>query len=191
MNIKEKTVQEWIPIKQILKDGIIEIENNIYIKLLEVTPINYNLKSDLEKEAILNSFKIFFRTCQFDIQILIQSNKEDLTHHISKIKKYVSKKENKYLKNISENYIQYISNLNNNKKSSSKKFYIIIKNQPFNKKEKNIEIIKQELNEKYIKIKECLSRCGNKVNNIDKKEEILKIFFSYLNTKKYLNRKDN
>ena len=191
INIKEKTVQEWIPIRQILKEGIIEIENNIYIKILEVTPINYNLKSDLEKEAILNSFKIFFRTCQFDIQILIQSNKEDLTHHISKIKKYVSKKENKYLKNISENYIQYISNLNNNKKSSSKKFYIIIKNQPINKKEKNIEIIKQELNEKYIKIKECLSRCGNKVNNIDKKEEILKIFFSYLNTKKYLNKKDN
>ena len=191
INIKEKTVQEWIPIRQILKEGIIEIENNIYIKILEVTPINYNLKSDLEKEAILNSFKIFFRTCQFDIQILIQSNKEDLTHHISKIKKYVSKKENKYLKNISENYIQYISNLNNNKKSSSKKFYIIIKNQPINKKEKNIEIIKQELNEKYIKIKECLSRCGNKVNSIDRKEEILKIFFSYLNTKKYLNKKDN
>ena len=191
INIKEKTVQEWIPIRQILKEGIIEIENNIYIKILEVTPINYNLKSDLEKEAILNSFKIFFRTCQFDIQILIQSNKEDLTHHISRIKKYVSKKENKYLKNISENYIQYISNLNNNKKSSSKKFYIIIKNQPINKKEKNIEIIKQELNEKYIKIKECLSRCGNKVNNIDKKEEILKIFFSYLNTKKYLNKKHN
>ena len=191
MNIKEKTVQEWIPIKQILKDGIIEIENNVYIKLLEVTPINYNLKSDLEKEAILNSFKIFFRTCQFDIQILIQSNKEDLTHHISKIKKCISKKENRYLKNISENYIQYISNLNSSKKSSSKKFYIIIKNQPFNKKEKNIEIIKQELNEKYIKIKECLSRCGNKVNNIEKKEEILKIFFSYLNTKKYFNKKDN
>ena len=91
---------------------------------------------------------------------------------------------------MTENYIQYISNLNNNKKSSSKKFYIIIKNQPINKKEKNIEIIKQELNEKYLKIKECLSRCGNKVNNIDEKEEILKIFFSFLNTKKYFNKND-
>ena len=188
INIKEKTVQEWIPIRQILKEGIIEIENNIYIKILEVTPINYNLKSDLEKEAILNSFKIFFRTCQFDIQILIQSNKEDLTHHISRIKKYVSKKENKYLKNISENYIQYISNLNNNKKSSSKKFYIIIKNQLFNKKEKNLEIIKQELNEKYLKIKECLSRCGNKVSAVEKREEVLKILYSFLNTKKYFNK---
>ena len=98
---------------------MIETENNTYIKLLEVTPINYNLKSDLEKEAILNSYKIFFKTCQFNIQILIQSNKEDLNHHISKIRKHILKKENKYLKILSENYIQYISNLNNNKK-----FYI-------------------------------------------------------------------
>ena len=155
---------------------------------MEVTPINYNLKSDLEKDSILNSYKIFLKTCQFDMQILIQSNKEDLSHHISKIKKNILKKENKFLKELSENYIQYISNLNNNKKSSSKKFYIIIKNQPINKKEKNIEIIKQELNEKYLKIKECLSRCGNKVNNIDEKEEILKIFFSFFNTKKYFNK---
>ena len=155
---------------------------------MEVTPINYNLKSDLEKEAILNSYKIFFKTCNFDIQILIQSNKEDLSHHISKIKKNILKKENKYLKNLSENYIRYISNLNSNKKSSSKKFYIIIKNNTFHKKEKNIEIIKQELNEKYLKIKECLSRCGNKVSVIEEKEQIIKIFFSILNIKKYFNK---
>ena len=78
-----------------------------------------------------------------------------------------------------------------NKKSASKKFYIIIKNNSENKKEKNIEFIKQELNEKYLKIKECLSRCGNNVIVIDEKEEILKIFFSFLNTKKYLNKNYN
>ncbi len=78
-----------------------------------------------------------------------------------------------------------------NKKSASKKFYIIIKNNSENKKEKNIEFIKQELNEKYLKIKECLSRCGNKITVIDEKEEILKIFFSFLNTKKYLNKNYN
>ena len=153
---------------------------------MEVTPINYNLKSDLEKEAILNSYKIFLKTCNFDIQILIQSNKEDLSHHISKIKKNILKKENKYLKNLSENYIQYISNLNNNKKSSSKKFYIIIKNNTFHKKEKNIEIIKQknDLKEKYFKIKECLSRSGNPVIELTNKKELEKLFFSFLNIKK-------
>ena len=186
--IEKKSTQEWIAIKNIYSDGIIELNEGSYLKILEVVPINYNLKSDLEKEAILNSYKLFFKTCNFNIQILIQSNKEDLTHHISKIRKNISKKENKYLKNLAENYINYISQININKKSASKKFYIIIKNNYRNKKEINLEIIKQELNEKYLKIKECLSRCGNNVIVIDEKEEILKIFFSFLNTKKYLNK---
>ena len=92
MKINYKTVQEWIPVNHIYQDGIIETKENTYIKILEVTPINYNLKSDLEKDSILNSYKIFFKTCQFDMQILIQSNKEDLSHHISKIKKKYFKK---------------------------------------------------------------------------------------------------
>ena len=186
--IEKKSTQEWIAIKNIYSDGTIELNEGSYLKILEVVPINYNLKSDLEKEAILNSYKLFFKTCNFNIQILIQSNKEDLTHHISKIRKNISKKENKYLKNLAENYINYISQININKKSASKKFYIIIKNNPINKKEKNIEILKQELKEKYLKIKECLSRCGNAVIAVEEKEEILKIFFSFLNTKKYLNK---
>ena len=186
--IEKKSTQEWIAIKNIYSDGIIELNEGSYLKILEVIPINYNLKSDLEKEAILNSYKLFFKTCNFNIQILIQSNKEDLTHHISKIRKNISKKENKYLKNLADNYINYISQININKKSASKKFYIIIKNNPINKKEKNIEILKQELKEKYLKIKECLSRCGNAVIAVEEKEEILKIFFSFLNTKKYLNK---
>lgn len=186
--IEKKSTQEWIAIKNIYSDGIIELNEGSYLKILEVVPINYNLKSELEKEAILNSYKLFFKTCNFNIQILIQSNKEDLTHHISKIRKNISKKENKYLKNLAENYINYISQININKKSASKKFYIIIKNNPINKKEKNIEILKQELKEKYLKIKECLSRCGNAVIAVEEKEEILKIFFSFLNTKKYLNK---
>ncbi len=191
IKITYKTVQEWIPINHIYQEGIIETKENTYLKILEVVPINYNLKSDLEKQSILNSYKIFLKTCQFDMQILIQSNKEDLSRHISRIQKNILKKENKYLKNLSENYIQYILNLNHNKKSSSKKFYIIIKNYPTNKKEKNLEIIFQDLSEKYLKIKECLSRCGNKVNVIDEKKEIAKIFFSFLNTKKYFNKNND
>lgn len=74
--IKQKTVQEWQLIESIFKDGIIKLKNNKFIKILKVEPINYNLKSDLEKEAILNSYKTFLKTCNFDIQILIQSSKD-------------------------------------------------------------------------------------------------------------------
>ena len=187
--IKNITIQEWLPIEEIYNDGIIKLKNNKNIKIIKVNPINYNLKSDLEKESILNSYKIFLKTCNFDIQILIQSNKEDLSKHIKNIQKNISKKENKYLEKIAKNYIEYINKINLTRKSSSKDFYIIISNE-INKKTNLIqseEIIKNDLKEKYFKIKECLSRLGNSVVELDNKKDVEKLFFSLLNTRKNLN----
>ena len=47
------------------------------------------------------------------------------------------------------------------------------------------ENIIQDLNEKYFKIKECLSRCGNAVLECNK-EETKNILFSFFNLKKFL-----
>ena len=87
-NKKEiSSVQEWIQIECFLDNGIIKLKNNKYLKIIKIYPINYNLKSELEKKSILNSYKAFLKTINFDIQIIIQSNKEDLTKHINNIKK--------------------------------------------------------------------------------------------------------
>ena len=183
--IKNISVQQWLPLEEILENGIIKINKNKYIKILKIIPINYNLKSDLEKKTILNSYKILLKTCNFNIQILIQSNKEDLNQHISNIEKNIDKKENKYLKEISENYIKFIQNLNYSRSSASKDFYLIISNENLENFD-SIEIIENDLKEKYFKIKECLSRCGNDVIELNNKKIILKIFYSLLNTRKFL-----
>ena len=190
--IKEKTIQQWIPTDYILENGIIKLKNNKYIKILKIIPINYNLKSDLEKAAILNSYKTFLKTCPFQMQILIQSSKENLEKNIFNIRKNIQKKENKKLKKIANKYIEYINKINSNKKSSSKNFYLIISNEK-NKNQENIEsieIIKNDLKEKYFKIKECLYRCGNSVIEINTKEEIIKILKTFFNARKNnLNKK--
>lgn len=171
--------------------GFVKLKNNKIIKILKVNPINYNLKSDLEKESVLNSYKIFLKTCNFDIQILIQSSKEDLTHHIKNIQKNISKKENKYLEKIVENYINYIQQVNLKRKSSSKDFYIILSEKIDKKKNvfESEEIIKNNLKEKYFKVKECLARSGNLVSELFNSKEIEKLFFSLLNTRKNLKNK--
>ena len=175
-----------MPIQEIYENGIIKINKNKYVKIIKIIPINYNLKSDLEKKSILNSYKILLKTCNFDIQILIQSNKEDLSQHILNIKKNIQKKENKYLKELAENYIKFIQELNYSRNSASKDFYLIISNEKienFN----SIEIIENDLKEKYFKIKECLSRCGNDVLEINNKNNVINILNLLLNTRKFLN----
>lgn len=183
---KFKSVQEWLPYENILENGIIKLKNSSYIKIIEIIPINFNLKSELEKEAILNSYKIFLKTCNFDLQILIQSNKENLDKHISNIN-LQKKNEKENIKKIAENYINYIKELNQNKKSSNKNFYIIIKNSIENEKiEKEEENIIEELNEKYFKIKECLARCGNVVKDINEKDKVKEMLFSFINRRLYI-----
>ena len=134
-------------------------------------PINFNLRSDLEKESILNSYKIFLKTCDFDIQILVQSNKEDLSKHFLKIKEKTNNEENEII-SISQEYIKYIENLNSKKNSSSKNYFILVKNS---------QIKINDLNEKFYIIKECLSRCGNSVSEITEKSEIINVLSSFFN----------
>ena len=181
MEKRINSVQNWIYIKEIYNNGIIKLKNDSYVKILKILPINFNLKTDFEKEQILNSYKIFLKTCNFDIQIIVQSNKEDLSKNISKIKENL-KSETKEILEIANNYIEYIKTLNQKKESSKKKFFILIKNS--NQKnqitENNILI---ELNEMYFKIKESLMRCGNDVFNLDDKEVIIEVLNSFINIK--------
>ena len=174
--------QLWLPFEEITEDGIIKLKNNSYVKILKVNPINFNLKSNFEKESILNSYKLFLKTCNFDIQILIQSNKENVNKYIEKIKNNMENENNK-IKNISNQYCNYIKKINYENKFSSKKFFILLKKEA---PKENIEIIKEELNNNYLKVKECLARCGNSVYSISTKKEAEQLLYIFFNTKKYI-----
>lgn len=185
-----QSVQNWIPIDVFFNNGIVKTKNNKYLKIIKIIPINYSLKSELEKKSILNSYKVFLKTCNFNIQIIIQSNKEDLSKHIKNINNQIKKEKqkNNNIINYSKKYIDFINKKNKEKNSSSKNFYILIDSQ--NNLENKENLIIQDLNDKYLKIKDNLIRCGNKVEEIKQKEELIKIYFSFFNVKKYLEKKE-
>lgn len=185
-----QSVQNWIPIDAFFNNGIVKTKNNKYLKIIKIIPINYSLKSELEKKSILNSYKVFLKTCNFNIQIIIQSNKEDLSKHIKNINNQIKKEKqkNNNIVNYSKKYIDFINKKNKEKNSSSKNFYILIDSQ--NNLENKEKLIIQDLNDKYLKIKDNLIRCGNKVEEIKQKEELIKIYFSFFNVKKYLEKKE-
>ena len=161
-------------------DGIIKLKNGTFIKILKINPINYELKSDFEKKVILNSYKAFLKNTNFDIQIIIKSDKENITDNVKKVEqqKEIEKSlNNNFMVNIFDSYIKFIKEKNKEKLSSSKNFYIIINSikSPENQ-EKEIIL---NLKEKYLKIKDALSRCGNSINEINNKEELKNIIKSF------------
>ena len=151
-------------------------------------PINFSLKSKLEKDAILNSYKLFLKSCDFNIQILIQSKKESLSKMFLILKEN-SKNENKKIKELCSKYEEYIRLKNDVNKAASKAFYIIIKqdtkdSQKEEEKELNKKIAITAINENFFKVKEALSRCGNIVYDVNKKDELVYILSSFFATDK-------
>lgn len=182
MQEKNKSVQNWIPIEKIFENGIIKLKNKKYIKIIQIFPINFNLKSKLEQEAILNSYKIFLKTCNFNIQILIRNSTQDLNQHINNVKNNLKNENNERLNEISNNYFNFIQDFNSVKNSSVKKFYIIISNN-LQEEEKNSL---NNLNENYLKIKENLFRCGNLVEDLNSKQAVLNLLNTMFNGRFYL-----
>ena len=141
------------------------------------------MKSNLEKEAILNSYKLFLKSCDFNIQILIQSKKEDLSNYFIYLKKISENESNEKIKNSILSYINLIRRKVEENKSSSKNFYIIVKYDI----ETNEKQIKEEienlaityLSDCFFKIKETLSRCGNIVYDVGSKKECIDILTSF------------
>ena len=126
---------------------------------------------------------MFFKSCDFDFQIFIQSKKEDISEILKNLEIHKKLKENKSIEKLYEIYIEYIIELNINKKSSSKSFFIIIKESEDNINYKNIKL---SINEKYKKIKDSLMRCGNIIYDINNSKDVLDIIDQIYNPKKYI-----
>ena len=173
---KQITTKDWIPFDKVLENGLI-VSKNKYIKLIKIIPINYDLKSNLEKEAILNSYKLFLKTCDFNIQILIQSKKESLSKMFNNLKAISKKEENETIREICEKHIQYIKRKTEENKASSKNFYIVILYE--NTENRDESHSTTYLNECYFKIKETLTRCGNLVYDCNIKEDVQKILSTF------------
>lgn len=62
---EEISLQEWLPLDSILDKGIIRLRSGEFIKIINIIPINYNLKSDLEKERNIKFIQNTFKNLQF------------------------------------------------------------------------------------------------------------------------------
>ena len=163
---KEETesFQKWLNIKEITKNRI-KLNNKQEIVILKVLPINFNLKSKLEQNAILNSYKLFLKNLNSEIQIIVSSKKTDVSKHLDEILK--NTKENPLIYEMSRDYIELVNNIIEQKGTITKEFYIVIKSS-------------NNLQNEILKITENLTTCGNFVEECSK-EEVVSLLKNFLN----------
>ena len=128
-------------------------------------PINFNLKSSLEQNAILNSYKLFLKSLNSEIQIIVSSKKTDVSKHLDEILK--NTKENPIIYEMSKDYIELVNSIIEQKGTITKEFYIVIKSS-------------SNVQNEILKITERLTACGNFVEECSK-EQVISLLRNFLN----------
>lgn len=123
------STQSNIPIAGI-KDGIVILHDGQYRIVLEITAINFELKSEQEQNSIIFQYQSFVNSLHFPIQVVIQSKKLDLSPYLKKIKDLAKKQTNELLQIQTSDYADFIEQLINLANIMKKRFYVSVGYQP-------------------------------------------------------------
>lgn len=117
--------QDFIPIKN-LEHGIIETTDGRYIKILEIEPINFMLRSEEEQYEIICSFASWLKISPVHLQFKSITRKADSDKHIAMLRKEMETEESEQCKKLSEGYIRLIKDVGS-REALTRRFFLIFR----------------------------------------------------------------
>lgn len=121
----DQKLKQLIGINTIENDLIITSKNK-KVAILKVQPINFSIKQQTEKDAIIYSFQKFLNSLDFPTQIIMNTESINLDDYLKSLE---SKLEEKKFKELFAKYKTYIHDIITNNKLMNRVFYVIIPEQ--------------------------------------------------------------
>jgi type IV secretory pathway VirB4 component len=195
------STQQFVDIESI-KDGVLVLKNGSLRKVLMVSGINFDLKSEEEQGIIISSFQNFLNTLEFSIQFLVHSRKMNISAYLEKLRAREDQEENELLKNQISEYIEFVRAFVENNAVMAKTFFAVVpydsiqiskvggnilSNLKFWEKNKNTEIKNEDLEQKIMKISQRAEQVVNGLNQIGLRavtlndEELTELFYNLYN----------
>ncbi|KKR21836.1 MAG: hypothetical protein UT50_C0003G0017 [Candidatus Moranbacteria bacterium GW2011_GWA2_39_41] len=128
--------QQFLDIAEIKEDVII-LKSGSLRAVLAVSAINFDLKSSIEQEGIINQYQNFLNSLDFPIQILISSRRMNINKYITYIEKKEKEQDSELLRLQIYEYKNFIRQLVSVSNIIDKSFYIIIPFAPVENKDKS------------------------------------------------------
>ena len=175
-------VQDYINVKEI-RGGIIITRDNRYVKILEVEPINFNLRTPIEKDSIIYNFAGWLKIANIRLQFKSITKKADTERHIQMLKKEMANESNEYTRELSRAYIKLIRDVGS-KEALTRRFFVIMEYEPFNGTQRTDDFneIYKVLTSAAMTARKSLGRCGNKVVEPEDEDmflaEVLYMFYN-------------
>ena len=120
---KLEFVQDFIPVKS-LQHGIIETTDGRYIRILEIEPINFMLRSGEEQFNIISSFASWLKISPMRLQFKSITRKADSDKHVAMIREELEAEESEECRHLGEGYIRLIKDVGS-REALTRRFFLI------------------------------------------------------------------
>ena len=191
--------QEFVPIDDV-RDGIVILKNGGMRGVLMASSINFALKSDDERQAILMQFQDFGNSLDFSIQIIVESRRLDIRPYLALLENRYKEQTNELLKIQIEQYIGFVKNFTESQSIMTKNFFIIVpyesaiisgkksllgtfggkSSSSKEKKEEDFEEKRNQLEQRVSVVEQGLVRCGIRIAKLGT-DEVVELFYKIFN----------
>lgn len=169
-NDRKTSVSEYLPIEKI-ENGIIYTKDKRYIKVIEVLPINFLLRSAREQRSIIYSFVSYLKISPVKMQFKIITKKADTKKHRDIVLKEMEKETNESCRRLQRDYLKLINRIGS-KEATTRRFFIAFEYESGGRRVKNEESeAVAALQTAARTAVNYLKQCGNKVIIPDNEDE--------------------
>ena len=174
-------VADYLPIEKIA-NGIIYTKDHRFVKVVEVVPINFMLRSAREQRNIIYSFVSYLKISPVKLQIKVLTRRADINRHLDTVRREMAQEDNEQCRLMQEDYLDFVQRVGSHE-AVTRRFFLIFEYEPWNntrRSEQEDEAI-QSLQSAVHTASNYLRQCGNEVVVHENEDEFtVDVFYNLL-----------
>ena len=86
------SIQAWLPVKNII-GGVVITKDNRFIKILEVLPVNFYLKSPSDQQNIITSYAAYLKIAPDSMSCEVRTLPPDTSEYVEQMRQFQKSEE--------------------------------------------------------------------------------------------------
>ena len=164
-------VADYLPISRI-ENGVIYTKDHRYVKVVEVIPINFLLRSAREQRSIIYSFVSYLKISPVKLQFKVLTRRADIGRHMETVRREMAQETNGQCRLMQEDYLQFIQQICS-REAVTRRFFLVFEYEPWSNARRTDEEGEAigSLQSAVHTASNYLRQCGNEVVLPDNEDE--------------------
>lgn len=159
-----------------VRDNILILPNNKYRAIIKVSSLNFELKSEEEQDAIIDTYESFLNSVDTSLQIIVRTRQIDMDKYLEDIVRKTQDEPEEIYRDQLNSYDGFIRSLITTNTILTRYFYVVVP-VGFMKKTDH-ELVKEQINIKTDIVAKGMARLGMHTTRLSSLE-ILDLFYGF------------